>query len=192
MVNASSALYQIFLYDLESFSGTDQQQSFSLLDQKELETIVDELKIKRYKDYATEFSVHISNQTKSTDWVVLIDNLNQLENLYERLKVYNNVYGSILEFRFEEAPEAELDLIQRLIDQGTRKAQQISRLAGKEIGDLLSLEEEHTDAGQSPTADSTTGWTFYPPLSALPNEASKPSKARTTIRKRVKLRFAWK
>lgn len=192
MINATGMLYQIFLYDNGSFSDLNQEKSYKLMGKKELEAIISELNIQRYKDYATEFSAHISKQTQTTELVVLIDDLNLLKRFSERLKSYNNVHGNVLEYRFERHPEAEMTLMPRVLKKGFKKAKRIGELVDKEIGELLSVEEEHMENLQPQAPYSSADWTIYPPLSALPSEASKPRKARLIVRKRVKLRFAWK
>lgn len=92
-----------------------------------------------------------------------------------------------MQLQFNQLAAAEAELIQKVI----RKARKIGELVDKEIGELLSKEEEHTENLEPPAPYTSVGWTFYPPLSALPNEASQPRKARSILRKRVKLRFAW-
>lgn len=191
MINSTGILYQIFLYDEEYLSDLSEEESYKLLGKDELETILNELNIQQYKDYATEFSVQIAKPNQSIDLVVLIDDLDILEHCYKRIRGYNNVYGNILEFQFNQLAAAEAELIQKVIEKGIRKAGKIGGLVDKEIGELLSMEEEHTENLEPPAPCTSVGWTFYPPLSALPNEAAKPRKARSILRKRVKLSFAW-
>lgn len=103
MINSTGILYQIFLYDEEYLSDLNQKKSYNLLGKNELEAILNELSIQQYKDYATEFSVQIAKPNQSIDLVVMIDDLDILEHFYKRIRVYNNVYGNVLEFQSQSA-----------------------------------------------------------------------------------------
>lgn len=192
LVDPTSILYQIVLYDKENFAFANQAQTYHLLDKESVEALIKELKIERSTDDATESAASISHPTTSTEFVLLIENIDLLQSVQERLQGYHNVYSDVLEFRCGNGPEVEMDLVKKCIDQGIRKAQKIGELVGKEIGELLALEEELTKSMQKPGPNSTTSWTFHPPLSALPNQGSKATPARTILSKRVKMRFAWK
>lgn len=77
--------------------------------------------------------------------VVLIDDFNFLKCFFECLKSYNNVYGNVLEYRFEWYLEVEMILMLRVFKKGFKKVKRIGELVDKEIGEFLLVEEEYME-----------------------------------------------
>lgn len=139
------------------------------------------------------YSIDTTKGKEDQGPLVEVPNVMRLEQLYDRLKDYDNIYGDIQEYYLEAMEPLELRLLKKLISLGRKKAQQIAKMTDKQLGELLILTENPIEISLgSGSASLSNSWTFYPPLSGLPLEYVQSMEPSVVLTKKVRMRFAWK
>ncbi len=190
---AIDIIYSIRLYDPTAYAESGHEKRFNLLGLKELDMILDELNISKIEQYPRDYSIDINTGKEDQGPLVQLPNVMRLEQLYDRLRDYDNVYGDIQEYQLEAMDPLELRLLDKLISSGRDKALQIAKMADKQLGELLILTESPIEISLgSDQTRLSNAWTFYPPLSALPQEYVQSMEPSVVLTKEVKMRFAWR
>lgn len=190
---AIDIIYSIRFFDPVAYAGFNGGKDFNLLEQKELDLILNELDIAKIEKYPRDYSIDITTGEKDQGPLVKLPNVVRLEQLYDRLKDYDNVYGDIQEYKLEAMNPLELRLLERIISLGQKKAQQIAKMTDKQLGELLIFIASPIEVSPGSSGTSlSNSWTFYPPLSALPQQYVQSMEPSVVLTKEVKMRFAWK
>lgn len=110
-----------------------------------------------------------------------IDKLKEFTNRIQKLE---NIKGVITSTKSSEEAAAEKILFQRLFSQAKLKAETLAQIAGKKLGAAHSVKEK----------EQHTGWTMYPPLSALNDrhaEISTEQNGKMTLYRGLIVQFNW-
>lgn len=108
----------------------------------------------------------------------------KLRDFTNRIRKLENIKGIITSTKSSREKAVEKILFQRLFNQAKAKAEALAQIAGKKLEAAVSVKEK----------EQHSGWTMYPPLSALGDrhsETSTEQNGKITLYRGLIIQFNW-